>query len=303
VVLRLLLPLTAMLLVAFAGGVQANELSRKKPSTRTASATKKGAKKAGAKKRSKHRQGKRRRKHKAHKAKRKRRANAPSGWAWPPSKAMKKQGRACRERLTELGVSWKPAKRRRNIATPVVVPGMEFGGLKLDPKFRKPPFVMDCHLAKSLAEAGPALVAIGIKALRFSSIHSFRRARTHGKTKKTLSRHAYGLAVDVYEVDHESGERLVIQDVYSPMEEGEINLPDQGALLLSQLEREGNASGQFRLLLTPGNDPVSHYDHFHFEARVGDLAPDRRHRKKHKSVRKKRKSKTRIMAARKSKQK
>jgi hypothetical protein len=300
-VLRLL-PLVAIL--AFAGAAEADDT--KKP--REARSAKKGvakpaskksvSKKARAKKRSKARARKQARQKKARKAKRRRRSNAPSGWAWPPSKAMKKQGQACRERLTELGVDWKKAKRRRNVATPVVVPSMEFGGLKLDAKFRKPPFVMDCHLAKSLAEAGPALVAIGIKSLRFSSIHSFRRARTGGKTKKALSRHAYGLAVDVYEVDHESGERLIIQDDYAAMEEGEIDLPDQGALLLSQLEREGNASGQFRLLLTPGNDPISHYDHFHFEARVGQLAPGKKHKRKRRRARKKRGGSGRRRAAR-----
>lgn len=193
---------------------------------------------------------------------------------------MQKQGEACREHLTKIGVTWKSAKRRRNIATPIVVPSMNFGGLKLESKFRKPPFVMDCHLAKSLAEAGPAFVAIGVRTLRFSSIHSFRRARTNGNTKKSLSRHAYGLAVDVYEVDHSSGERLIIEDDYLPIAEGEIDLPDQGALLLIQLEREGNASGQFRLLLTPNNDPISHHDHFHFEAKVGALGGNKRHRKK-----------------------
>ncbi len=191
------------------------------------------------------------------------------------------QGKACRKRLTNLGVHWKPAKRRRNIATPIVVPDMKFGGIELEPKFRKPPFVMDCHLAESLAKAGPALAVLGVRALRFSSIYSFRRVRTGGRTKGALSRHAYGLAVDVYEVDPVDGERLTILQDYQAMQDGELG-QKAGAMLLSQIEREGNASGQFRLLLTPANDPKSHYDHFHLEAKIPRLArTKKRKRRRH----------------------
>jgi hypothetical protein len=41
-----------------------------------------------------------------------------------------------------------------------------------------------------------------------------------------------------------------------------------GNAVLLAAERAVNESGAFRMLLTPGNDPRSHYDHFHFEART-----------------------------------
>jgi hypothetical protein len=147
---------------------------------------------------------------------------------------------------------------------------------------------MDCHLAKSLAEAGPALVALGVRALRFSSIHSYRKVRTGGRTKNVLSRHAYGLAMDIYEVDPIDGDRLFVRDDYIVAEEGGVDLKDRASLFLRQLESESNASGQFRMLLTPANDPRSHYDHFHYEARVGPIGggPAKRKKPKRKVSRK-----------------
>jgi hypothetical protein len=38
--------------------------------------------------------------------------------------------------------------------------------------------------------------------------------------------------------------------------------------LLLAIEDAINETKLFRLVLTPGNDPVSHYDHFHIEAAV-----------------------------------
>lgn len=183
---------------------------------------------------------------------------------------MKKQGKQCRERLEEGGLVWKSAKRRRNVATPIVVPSMNFGGVLLEPIFRKPPFIMDCHLAESLLNLGPDLLELGVAKLRFSSIHDFRRARTGGTTKKSLSRHAYGLAVDVYEVEMETGARFAVKTNYGPTEEPEAVTGPRP--ILKEVERVGNESKQFRLLLTPANDPKSHYDHFHLEAKVAALA-------------------------------
>ena len=77
------------------------------------------------------------------------RRNMPEGWVWPPSPAMKRQGQRCLAALDEAGVVWKKAPKARKIVTPIYVPSMELGGIKLTPTFRKGPFVMDCHLAVS----------------------------------------------------------------------------------------------------------------------------------------------------------
>jgi hypothetical protein len=39
-----------------------------------------------------------------------------------------------------------------------------------------------------------------------------------------------------------------------------------GDPLLIAIEQTVNASGKFRIVLTPKNDPKSHHDHFHIEA-------------------------------------
>ncbi|HWN67107.1 MAG TPA: hypothetical protein VNM90_05675 [Haliangium sp.] len=43
--------------------------------------------------------------------------------------------------------------------------------------------------------------------------------------------------------------------------------------LLLAVEQVINESGDFRMVLTPANDPESHDDHFHFEAKVDYKQP------------------------------
>jgi hypothetical protein len=185
------------------------------------------------------------------------RPNMPPGWTWPPSRAMRAAGRRCTQELTAMGVEWKRARRAPKIATPIYVPAMELGGIKLTSIFRKGPFVMDCHLALSLARAGEVLRQIGVSELRFSTIHEYRRIRLRGAKKHPLSRHALGMAVDVFEVVTDSGKKIVVEKDYRKKEP-----------TLLAMERGIAASLDFRTPLTPGNDPLSHRDHFHLEARV-----------------------------------
>jgi hypothetical protein len=177
--------------------------------------------------------------------------NMPPGWTWPPSPAMRAEGEACLRHLDQLGVVWRPAPPVRKVSTPIFVPGMVLGGVALVPIGRKGPQVMDCQLARALAEGGgAALVAAGVKALRFSSIYVYRTIAHSG----ILSRHALGLAIDVYEIVDAEGVIHVVKRDY----------PD---VILREAERRVNETGAFRGLLTPRNDRRRHDDHFHFEAR------------------------------------
>jgi hypothetical protein len=136
---------------------------------------------------------------------------------------------------------------------------MELGGIKITSIWRKGPFVMDCLLALALAESGSDVFrSLGIAELRFSSIHSYRNVAG----TRILSRHAIGLAMDVFEIVTEDGRTLVVERDY----------PD---VILVTLERWIDESRSFRFLLTPGNDPRHHHDHFHFEA---TSSTDRRRR-------------------------
>ncbi len=207
--------------------------------------------------------------------------NAPPGWTWPPSAAMKRQGDECLIRIDERGVKYERAKREKRIATAIVVENMTFGGVVLESRFRKPPFPMDCHLALALARIGPALRELGVAKLRFSTIHDYRRTRVDGKTKNTLSRHSFGLAVDVFEIVTDDGTVYTVDTDYTA-----------GDSVLHTVESAVNESDQFRMLLTPGNDPVSHDDHYHFEARVKKPKLTKSERKAvSKAKRKKRKAK------------
>jgi hypothetical protein len=101
-----------------------------------------------------------------------------------------------------------------------------------------------------------------VKELRFGQIYKYREVA--GK-KGVLSRHSLGLAMDVYAFVTDDGEAHVVQDQYN-----------EGDEVLLEVERRVTDTGAFRTLLTPGNDPAHHYDHFHFEARAaGDKVVSR----------------------------
>jgi hypothetical protein len=226
-----------------------------------ASAGRKGKAAAAKRKKARVRKARKRRRARARKARgraaqRKKRVNRPKGWQWPPTPAMRAQGKACLKTLTGLGVPWKKAGRRKGIATPIRVPSLAFNEIELAPTFRKPPFVMDCHLAVALAKAAPAMESAGVSELRFSSIYSYRKAKVNGIVKEALSRHSYGLAIDVYEVRDDLGEIFVVEDQYLDEE------------VIRKLENVLNETGLFRLVLSPANDPQSHSDHLHLEARI-----------------------------------
>lgn len=192
----------------------------------------------------------------------KRRNNMPNGWTWPPSKDMTAAGKACTDELDALGIAWKPAKKERKINTPITLPVMELGGVKLVSVYRRGPHVMDCALALGLAHHLPALHAIGVRELHFSRIHEYSNVRVGGKELKALSRHALGLAIDVRGFVDADGRKAVVLDDY-PL----------GDALLLEVEKTLGDSGGFRTILTPRNDPQSHDDHFHLEVRVDFSAP------------------------------
>ncbi len=188
--------------------------------------------------------------------------NMPAGWTWPPSKPMVALGKACTDELDTLGIGWKPARKELKIATPITVPAMELGGVKLVSVFRRGPHVMDCQLALGLARQLPALHTLGVRELHFSRIHGYTKVRVGGQEKRTLSRHALGLAIDVRSFVDDAGRKAIVLDDY-PL----------GDPLLLDVEQTLGDSGGFRTILTPRNDPESHDDHFHLEVRVDYTKP------------------------------
>jgi hypothetical protein len=180
--------------------------------------------------------------------------NMPAGWTWPPSPEMLEEGARCLGRLAKLGVQFVPGPEKPRITTPVVVPAWEFGGVKLVPLTKRRPLVVDCHLAEALAAAGgPALRQLGVTEIRFTSLYEYRNV----KRRRVLSRHAVGLAMDIYEVVTQDG---VVRRVPRHYRNADG--------VLKSVERALRRTGFFRGPLSPANDPRGHWDHFHLEART-----------------------------------
>lgn len=191
-------------------------------------------------------------------------SNMPRGWSWPPNKTMVKKGERCQGVLDGAGIGWKSVATEGKIATPIVLDTLTIGGVTYHPVFRKPPFPMDCHLALALATHSPTLYSLGVRKVNFGSIYRNTKVRAHGKTKNVLSRHALGLAMDVVSFEGEDGAVFNVEKDY-PL----------GAELLLAVEDTLNATGGFRTVLTPRNDPTSHHDHFHIEAEVSYYEDER----------------------------
>jgi len=177
--------------------------------------------------------------------------NMPPGWRWPPSPAMKAEGKECLAHLDALGIAYDKAPATRKVTTPIYLREMTLGGVALEPIWKKGPFVMDCLLAAALVDQADLFSSLGITALRFAEIHDYRNVN-EGK-RRILSRHALGLAIDVFAFVTDDG-------VSHPVE------TDYPCALLLTLEEWLRAGAGFRLL-TPGNDPRHHHDHFHLEVR------------------------------------
>jgi hypothetical protein len=181
----------------------------------------------------------------------------PPGFAWPPTAQMRAVGSACEGALDEIGVTWKPAQREGRIASPIVVPDMKIGGIAYASLYARSPSAMDCQFARALALIGPDLYALGVREVQYGSVYRNTLARSHGQTKTFLSRHALGLAMDIKSFVDDHGRVVNVELDYL-----------KGDALLHGIEDAINKNTRFREVLTPGNDPISHYDHFHIEASV-----------------------------------
>ena len=182
----------------------------------------------------------------------------PPGFAWPPTPGMLGASRVCEQELDVLGVTWKPAPAEGMVADPIIVPSMQIGGIAYTSAFRRRGApTMECQFVRVLAQLGPELYALGVREVQFGSIVRNTLARSHGQTKDFMSRHALGIAMDIRSFVDQSGRVATVETDY---------LKDDP--LLHGIEELINGRMQFRQVLTPGNDPISHDDHFHIEASV-----------------------------------
>ncbi|HEY0250329.1 MAG TPA: extensin family protein [Kofleriaceae bacterium] len=181
--------------------------------------------------------------------------NMPRGWHWPPNREMEAAAHACEAKLGELGVTWKTHEREGHIVDAITVPEGQLGGIQYIAEYRSNDPVMDCQLVLALASVAPALYDVGVREVHVGSTYRWSNIRVGGKTKNILSRHALGLAMDVVSFVDANGREAIVSTDYKKQDP-----------LLLDVERVVNASGIFRTVLTPKNDPKSHHDHFHLEA-------------------------------------
>lgn len=181
--------------------------------------------------------------------------NMPPGWIWPPTASMLAGGERCIEALGRTGVVFRRVEGPvGKIATPVVVPSMQFGAIRVESVRTDKPLVMDCHLALTFQRQSRALSDLGVRTLLVGRIYHTRAAVLRGRSTNLLSRHALGLAVDVRGFLTHRGQRLtVLRDYQRPW--------------VRQVERLLHESGDFRAVVTPGNDRA-HRDHFHLSAKM-----------------------------------
>ena len=185
----------------------------------------------------------------------------PPGFAWPATPEMTMVERGCEAELDAQGIDWQRADALGKIADPIVAPKMTFGAIAYHSAFDKGPFVIDCQLARMLARVGPSLWNLGVRDVAFGSTYRNTLVRFGGHTGKALSRHALGLAMDIVSFTDQDGRVVKVESEY----------PKKNALLLA-IEDLIDHDKDFRILLTPKNDPISHHDHFHLEASV-DFRP------------------------------
>lgn len=166
---------------------------------------------------------------------------------------MRLGGERCMQALMLAGVGFEPEQAApAMIATPVVVPSMEFAGLAVRQLFGERAPVMDCHMALALARHATALRTLGIRAVLVAGFYQNRRARLGGRTLPILSRHALGLAVDIRGFVTDDGRTLSVLDyAHEP--------------LFRQVEAALLSSRQLRAVVTPRNDR-GHKNHFHISA-------------------------------------
>jgi hypothetical protein len=169
----------------------------------------------------------------------------------------------CLSRLRMVGVKFKKGPYKVGMHTPVTILNGRLGGIQyMNGTIRARP-VMDCRAALAFHRVGPIFRANGgIKVLLVGKFYSYRNV----KNTNRLSRHALGLAMDLYGVRTANGKTYEVTHDYKRwLGSGkycEGKAKTRGARILRQLACDLDSSGYFKSILTPDSDR-EHRDHFH----------------------------------------
>jgi hypothetical protein len=170
--------------------------------------------------------------------------------------------RRCLRFLRLLKIRHRRLKNVRGVATPIEVLGNRIGRIRYRQIYNKGRMVMDCRLAVALQRVSPLLHVNGVREIRYSNFHSWRRV----EHAKRLSRHALGLAIDIHGFRNLKGHRVTVQKHYEKkLGKGrtcEGWAQTWQARMLRDIACDLDASNMFDRILTPDYD-AGHADHFH----------------------------------------
>ncbi len=174
--------------------------------------------------------------------------------------------RRCLRKLRRLGVPYRIAPPTKGVRTPIYVLGGRLRHITVYQGGQKGDVLMDCWLALSLARTSKIFnVNGGVKQVIIGKAYSYR----YVKNTARLSRHAKGLAVDIYAIKTDDGHTYWVKDDYEkglgagPTCEGKAK--SRGARLLRQLACDLDRSHYFERIITPDSDR-EHQDHIHLSA-------------------------------------
>lgn len=185
----------------------------------------------------------------------------PPGYDWPPTRAMDSASKTCEAKLDAAGVHWKSAGALGRIVDPIEITDMMLGGIKYKNNFgSKGKSTMECQLALALANVGTDLYQLGVREVHFGQVYDWSYVKSFNGT--VLSRHAIGVAMDIASFVDDKGNDVKVVESYKK--------GDPLLLALEKLFVDGDA---FHNVISPRNDPVSHYNHFHVEAIVDFRTP------------------------------
>lgn len=184
----------------------------------------------------------------------------------------RQSGRKCLRELVRLGIPFTRAPKTRGVDTPVIITG-PIRGLKLAPMWGKRPALMDCIFALAFYRMAPVVLQSGVNEFLYSSVYSYRKVAG----TNVLSRHSYGLAIDVFAVRGPGKARANVKKdwVKAMGRPGHCIGPvrSRKARLLRGLVCNLEKSRILSLIMTPDTD-YAHRDHFHMACLK---ATERRH--------------------------
>jgi len=169
----------------------------------------------------------------------------------------------CLRALTREGVAYKRGPASKKIRTPVILTDGRIGKLILQNGHKRAKPLMDCRMAFILLKTQRIFSANGgIRSLIVGNFYSYRMV----KNSSNLSRHAYGLAMDLYGVITDKGQTYMVNTDYErSLGRGltcEGNARRRGGRVLRQLACDLDQTKYFKAILTPDSDR-DHRDHFH----------------------------------------